>query len=236
MRRTVVLSSLLMLAGLMLIACGTTADALRPTFEPTSTFDFRARLNAQETRTAEELANRPVDEDAVAVADDAAAEAATEAVVPSTVTPLPPTPTLVSPTAPPATATPEPTEVAAELTLQDLHPDLPESADPVIGEIWFNNTQNDIGQYCAQCHNPDEPIPGQGPYVYGIANVAGDRVEGVSAVEYLYTSITNPNDYILEQQGDMVYASGVMPQNWTDFLSETEIYDIVAYLLTLDQE
>lgn len=234
MRRSFVVSGLLIIAGMVLIACGTTADELRPTFEPTNTFDFSARFSVQETRAAQAEAER--EDDTVAVAQDTTEE---DTAGEATATTVPPTASVAPPTSTITPTVAEPTEVAAtEQTIYDLHPDLPENADPTIGDTLFNLVamSPSTGQNCTACHNPNEPVPAVGPYVYGIANRAAERVEGQSAVEYLYNSIAHPNDYILEQQGDMMYAAGLMPQDWTEVLTEDDIYHIVAYLLTLDQE
>jgi hypothetical protein len=126
-----------------------------------------------------------------------------------------------------------------------------EPAEPVVingvegfpedGEFWFASEPNsETGQYCITCHNPTEPIPATGPYVYGIANVAGERVEGMTAVEYLYDSIVNPNDHIAPPQvgpdgNEFTWNPGVMPQNWDVDLTDQQIADIVAYLMTLNQ-
>lgn len=239
MRRSLVVSSLLIIAGLVLIACGSTADDLRPTFEPTSTFDFTERISAQETRVAVAEAERADDADTVVVAADADTTTDDADIVVPTATLALPTATLVpaTPTIEPTVA--EPTAVAVEeQTIYDLHPDLPANADPTIGDTLFNLVamSPSTGQNCTACHNPNEPIAGTGPYVYGIANRAGDRVEGQTAVEYLFNSIAHPNDYIVAEQNGMAYAANVMPADWSEVLTDDDIYHIVAYLLTLDQE
>jgi mono/diheme cytochrome c family protein len=83
---------------------------------------------------------------------------------------------------------------------------------------------------CVTCHYVD-PARGDftGPNLAGIATVAGERVEGQSAEEYLRTSIVNTNEYIAEG-----FSAGVMPANYGDILTEDEIDSLVAYLMTLD--
>ncbi|NDJ85737.1 MAG: hypothetical protein GYB66_07615 [Chloroflexi bacterium] len=193
--------------GLMIAACGTEATELRPTFEPTNTYDFTARLQAQGDQTT------------VAEIEPTDTQAPSPTVVPPTATS-----TEAAPTEAPPTPTPE-------APSQEL------PGDPAVGEVLFNNIPApSTGQMCITCHNPAEPVPGTGPYMYGIANIAGERVEDLSAEEYLYQSITNPNAYIVEQQGDFVYAPGVMPEDWSQVFSEEDLGHLVAYLLTLDQE
>ncbi len=83
---------------------------------------------------------------------------------------------------------------------------------------------------CVTCHYVD-PARGDftGPNQADVATVAGDRVEGQSAEEYLRTSIVNTDEYILEG-----FSAGVMPANYGDILTEDEIDSLVAYLMTLD--
>lgn len=240
MRRTLVVSVLLIFVGSILIACGSTAEELRPTFEPTATFDFTLRNQIQATRDAIALAEAEnnAQDDGVAVAQEPS-EIETETEAPPTEAPTEEaTETPVTPE-PTEEATEEPTEEATletELSLQERFPDLPANADPTTGEILFSAIVEPGGtRNCTTCHEVAEPIPGTGPYLYGIANRAGERVEGETAVEYLFTSIKYPNDYISPDQGDSVWAEGVMPQNWSEVLTDDDIYHIVAYLLTLDQ-
>ena len=62
-----------------------------------------------------------------------------------------------------------------------------------------------------------------------IKDVAGTRVDGLSAIEYVHESIVNPNEYVVEG-----FVAGVMPQNWSDAFDESQIDDIIAYLWTLE--
>jgi cytochrome c len=74
--------------------------------------------------------------------------------------------------------------------------------------------------------------PGQnlvGPSLGGIANVAGQMVSGQSAEEYLHESIVSPDAYVVEG-----FQSGIMPSNYGTQLSEQQINDLVAYLMTLN--
>jgi cytochrome c oxidase subunit 2 len=66
-----------------------------------------------------------------------------------------------------------------------------------------------------------------GPVLDGIAIMAVDRVDEVSASDYLYESITAPNDYVVEG-----FAEGVMPSTYTELMSPEQIDALVEYLLT----
>lgn len=87
---------------------------------------------------------------------------------------------------------------------------------------------------CNTCHNvqptddPLQPSP-VGPSHYGVAARADDYVEGVSAEAYLRESIVEPNAHIVEG-----FQPDVMPQNYDEGLTEREIDNLVAYLLTLE--
>lgn len=91
-------------------------------------------------------------------------------------------------------------------------------ANPQHGEQLFNT----VG--CAGCHLQDN---GAGPNMNGISGRAATRREGYNAESYLYESITSPNAFVVNE-----YQAGVMPQNFASVLSQQDIYDIIAWLLT----
>ena len=62
----------------------------------------------------------------------------------------------------------------------------------------------------------------------GISTVAADRVDGLSDVEYLRESITDPSSF--KPEGE--WLSAAMPYTYPDLLSEKQIDDVIAYLLT----
>lgn len=151
------------------------------------------------------------------------------AVVPTS-TPIPPTVTPEPPTATPteeATATPteEPTAAPSDPIVR-----LVSIRDAENGEVLFKEFYPDAGFACSTCHNVDNPDKLVGPSLLGIPERAGTRVEGQVAERYLYNSIVNPNEYLVED-----YPADLMPTNWHDILSDTEIYDIIAYLMTLHE-
>lgn len=82
---------------------------------------------------------------------------------------------------------------------------------------------------CTACHNYDEAEgPAENaPYTAGSATRAANAVAGMSAEEYIRESILNPDAYIAEgfQEGDMY-------QTFGEELSEQQIADLIAYLLT----
>jgi cytochrome c2 len=78
---------------------------------------------------------------------------------------------------------------------------------------------------CASCHTLDGTAL-IGPSLQGIAGVAGTRVPGQSAVEYLRASIVRPSAYVVEGYDDL------MTKTYGDTLSEQEINDLIAFMLT----
>lgn len=81
---------------------------------------------------------------------------------------------------------------------------------------------------CITCHSlqPDTIIIGQS--LNGIASRAGDIVPGLSAEEFIRQSILDPNAYLEEG-----YPTDTMPPVWDARLSEKQVDDLVAFLLTL---
>ena len=101
--------------------------------------------------------------------------------------------------------------------------DIPE--DPVArGELWAN-------QYgCLACHSTDGSRL-VGPSWLGLFGETQQFEDGTSAVadeQYLRNSILNPNAEIV--QG---YPANVMPQNFSEVLSDTQINDIIAFIQSL---
>jgi cytochrome c2 len=81
---------------------------------------------------------------------------------------------------------------------------------------------------CLTCHSRE---PGQtlvGPSLAGIAERAGTIVSGQSAEEYLHASIVDPNAHVAEG-----FSGNIMYGKYGNELSEGEVNDLVAYLMTL---
>ena len=103
--------------------------------------------------------------------------------------------------------------------------------DPQKGAILFETFQETAGTgySCANCHSPTSEEKLVGPGLLNIKSRALTRVEGQSAVEYIYNSIVDPKAIVVED-----YDPELMPDNWSDIYTNLEIFDIVAYLLTLE--
>ena len=78
---------------------------------------------------------------------------------------------------------------------------------------------------CQGCHtlNGSRLI---GPSFKGISAVAGSRIEGLSAEEYLRQSITHPSSYIVDGYPN------VMPVVFRYALEDQEVNDLIAFLMT----
>ena len=111
-------------------------------------------------------------------------------------------------TAPPAAA-PEPTAAPAALV-----------GDAGNGETVFGVAG------CSGCHSTGSNQI-VGPGLSGMGATAETRVDGQTADEYLTTAIVSPNEFIVDG------FSGIMPATFGDSLSEQEIADVVAYLVSL---
>ena len=196
-------STIWILLGILLAGCGTVAA---PVWQaPTAT----------ETR---------------AVGQDQAAPTV-EATSSPTNTPIPPTET--STPQPTATNTPEPTLTPEPTATEVLSPldRMVSMRDPQKGAILFETFQETAGTgySCANCHSQTSEEKLLGPGLLNIKSRALTRVEGQSAAEYIYNSIVNPREIVVED-----YDPELMPDNWSEIYTNLEIFDIVAYLLTLE--
>lgn len=119
-----------------------------------------------------------------------------------------------------ATAVPDDTPETDNLSIDPSQGD----TSIVVGEELFNTNLPDIGFACSDCHlTTTDNING----LASIAILAENRVEGLSARDYLAQSITEPDAYIADG-----YDSGTHP-DYTDVLSESQIEALVEYMLTL---
>lgn len=211
-----------LIAMLVLSACGTFAEP-----PPNS-----ATLSAQ---------NADVD------SPEVVAEVPTATAIPPTATPEPTEePTELPTEEPTAEPTEEATEAPEEVTgAPALTADeenilffIQEFSDAGNGERLFTTMINvgtsggvNADWSCNTCHDPTTDIRGVGPGFFTVGARAGERIEGYPAELYIYNSIIHPNDYIVEE-----FVGDLMPTGYADALSEQDIYDIAAYLMTLQGE
>lgn len=103
--------------------------------------------------------------------------------------------------------------------------------NPVRGEELFNTFQADAGFACATCHQSESEAQLIGPGLLNVAQRAETRVDGQGVGHYLYTSIINPDDFVVDG-----FPDALMPENWEEIYSISEVFDIIAYLITLEGE
>jgi cytochrome c len=130
---------------------------------------------------------------------------------------------------PEPTATPQPSTLA-EMTPEQIYAGLPadiavffpDQADPRAGE------QLALTSGCTACHSMQPGVVQIGPSWYGAGDHAVTRVPEQSPALYLYTSIVRPNEHVVEG-----FQPNLMPQIYEQTLTDEQIANMVAYLLTL---
>lgn len=81
---------------------------------------------------------------------------------------------------------------------------------------------------CSTCHSLEEGVVIVGPSMAGIGSRAATQVAGTNAEDYLRQSILEPDAHLVEG-----FPAGTMPQVWGDELTEEQISNLIAYMLTL---
>lgn len=96
------------------------------------------------------------------------------------------------------------------------------AGDPRLGERIFAQLAG-----CNACHDVQSGIKIVGPSLVGIATRAGTRKPGLDAEAYIRESILAPNEFLVPE-----YPANLMPTTFANTLSEQQVNDIIAYLLT----
>ncbi|MBN1966403.1 MAG: c-type cytochrome [Anaerolineae bacterium] len=176
----------------------------------------------------------PSSQEQAADEGNAVAEAPTEA---PTATDLPTeTPTEIPPTSTPTEVPPTATPTDLPTATPAPETDLAAAGDAARGDQLFHSGV-DAAPACVTCHVVDEDRVLIGPSMVGIATHAGERVEGMSAAEYLREAILEPNAYLVENTDTNVFSAGgvsLMFQQYGDYLSEQDVSDLIAYMLSLE--
>ena len=79
---------------------------------------------------------------------------------------------------------------------------------------------------CNGCHATDPNKLLAGPTWYNVGDTAVTRVAGESPAQYIYTSITNPRNHVVNG-----YPGDAMPQNFQQLMTPEDLATMVAYLL-----
>ena len=82
--------------------------------------------------------------------------------------------------------------------------------------------------HCGACHSATAGTVIVGPSLAGIAAHGGQRVDGLDARAYVYSSVLQPSDYLVEGFDDL------MPQDLAKKLTGEELDAVVAYVMSLE--
>lgn len=82
--------------------------------------------------------------------------------------------------------------------------------------------------HCGACHSGSADTVIVGPSLAGIAERGATRVDGLDARTYVYSSILQPSDYLVEGFEDL------MPKDLAKKLTGEELDGVVAYVLSLE--
>lgn len=83
--------------------------------------------------------------------------------------------------------------------------------------------------HCGACHSATGDTVIVGPPLAGIAARGAERVDGLDARAYVYSSIMQPSDYLVEGYQDL------MPKDLAKKLTGEEMDSVVAYVLSLHE-
>lgn len=111
-------------------------------------------------------------------------------------------------------------EAISEDTYADRVSALLENADAANGDALLTQYQ------CVACHRLAAEVVA--PRFVNMAEIAAERRPPMSAAAYIYESITRPSEYVVEGYAD------TMPQDFGTRISDDELGDIIAYLLSSD--
>ncbi len=98
------------------------------------------------------------------------------------------------------------------------------AGDVARGEALFTSPIGSLPE-CASCHSLDG-ARGTGPSLLGYGAAAGSRRRGMSAEEYTVASILQPGAFVTSGY------SNIMPSNYGQHLSDQDLADLVAYVLS----
>ncbi len=120
------------------------------------------------------------------------------------------------------TSTPIPTLTPVPEVVGD-----PEKGQEIFENGGANEASADLGARCAGCHTLDgsDEKTHNGPDLLGISDRGGETVPGLSAAQYIHQSIMDPRAYVVE--GYSYMSAGA-----SRLLSDQEVADLVAFLLT----
>lgn len=97
------------------------------------------------------------------------------------------------------------------------------------GALLFAEGKGDDSPACSSCHKISAEVYGFsiGPILQDISTTAATRIEGLTAEEYLRQSILEPESFRVPG------ARATMFPDYANHLTEQDVSDLIAYLLTL---
>jgi len=81
---------------------------------------------------------------------------------------------------------------------------------------------------CVTCHSLEPGTKLVGPSLAGISSTAGSAVPEMTAEQFLREAIVNPDAHVEEG-----FVEGIMYRGYGEDLTEEELNDLVAFLMTL---
>ncbi len=117
----------------------------------------------------------------------------------------------------------------------------PASKGPIVGDLSrgkeiFEQTGTLLTPNCDTCHTVEPDVVKAGSPAYLWAQTSAETIkkstytgQATTVEEYLRESILDPNLYIAED-----YVGGIMYAKYSERLSEQDIADLIAYILSLE--
>lgn len=127
-----------------------------------------------------------------------------------------------------AAAEPTPVPDISTLSDEEIYAGLPDDVAAALPGDPEHGQQLTVENGCVGCHSLDPEQTAVAPSWNNVANHALVRVPDEGPALYLYTSIVDPNAYVVDG-----YQSNIMPQDFGEKLSAQDLADIISYLLTL---
>lgn len=118
----------------------------------------------------------------------------------------------------------------------DVNKELP-AGDAARGEQLFAQQVKQASGSNASCTACHSLVPGEvktGPSLAGVAARAETRVAGETAEQYIRQSIQQPNAFIVpDNPAYVANGKSLMPEGLGNLMSDQDLADLIAYLLTL---
>ena len=115
----------------------------------------------------------------------------------------------------------------AELTPDQVFAGLPDDVRPTVEGVDTGAASTIALKYaCVGCHATDPNEVKTGPTWHNVGDTAVVRVPGESPAQYIYTSIINPGNHVVNG-----YLPNLMPPDFQQRMTSEELGTMVAYLL-----